>query len=61
MKHATQRRWSLATCLGAGLLIMAMAPNAFGQATATLTGLVTDQSKAVIPGADVILIDRGLR
>jgi len=57
MTQLTQRKWSLAACLGVGLLIVAMAPNAFGQATATLTGLVTDQTTAVIPGADVILID----
>ncbi|NWG12725.1 MAG: TonB-dependent receptor [Acidobacteria bacterium] len=34
-----------------------MAPLAYGQATATLTGIVMDQSKAVVPGADITLTD----
>jgi len=56
MKQKRQENWSLAAWLAVGLLIVAMAPNAHGQ-TATLTGLVTDQSQSVVPGADVILID----
>ncbi len=43
--------------LATGLLLAVMAPLAFGQATATLTGTVMDQSKAVVPGADISLTD----
>jgi len=46
---------SLILCL---VLVMATGiPAAFGQATATVTGTVMDQSQAVVPGATVLLID----
>ncbi|MGH9339816.1 MAG: carboxypeptidase regulatory-like domain-containing protein [Acidobacteriota bacterium] len=41
---------------------MAAAGAAFGQAaTGTLTGTVLDESQAIIPGADVVLINEGTR
>ncbi len=43
--------------LGIFLVMLTMAPAVFGQATATVTGTVMDQSKAVVPNATVVLID----
>lgn len=40
------------------LSVNSVAPFAFGQgATGTITGIVMDQSQAVVPGATVILTD----
>ncbi|UCF38843.1 MAG: TonB-dependent receptor [Acidobacteriota bacterium] len=42
------------------LLILLFAPSALGQAaSSSLTGTVTDESQAVIPGADVSLVNEG--
>ena len=57
MKQTFTSKRALAPWLVISLLIVAMAPYALGQTTGTLTGLVHDQSKAVIPGADITLID----
>src|SRR5271157_6609094 len=41
-----------------GLLILAFAPGLlWGQSVGTVTGQVTDQSGAVVPGAQVVLTD----
>src|SRR5438093_1499095 len=48
----------LASLILSLVLVMATGiPAAFGQATATVTGTVMDQSQAVVPGATVLLID----
>jgi hypothetical protein len=57
MKQTLQTKWGMAGWLALGLLLVAITPGAYGQATATLTGIVADQSKAVVPGADITLID----
>ncbi len=43
--------------LGIFLVMLTMAPAVFGQSTATLTGIVMDQSKAIVPNATIVLID----
>src|SRR6059036_2022521 len=46
----------LAGCI-LSLLVTLIPPAALGQSTSTVTGTVMDQSKAVVPGADVLLVD----
>ncbi|MBZ5723379.1 MAG: TonB-dependent receptor [Acidobacteriia bacterium] len=56
-RFAFRRHWSHVLLL-AILLVLAAGPSLFGQAasgTATIGGLVTDPSGAVIPGADVVV------
>src|SRR5437870_13143611 len=46
-----------ATCMVflSGLLAAGIAPRAFAQSTARVSGLMHDQSRAVVPGATVVL------
>src|SRR2546426_11204574 len=46
----------LAGCI-LSLLVTLIPHAAWAQSTATVTGTVMDQSKAVVPGADVLLVD----
>src|SRR5262245_31729747 len=41
------------------LLVLVMVPNAFGQATTTLSGTVQDASGALIPGVEVTAVNDG--
>ncbi|PYV38026.1 MAG: hypothetical protein DMG06_26600, partial [Acidobacteria bacterium] len=47
----------LAGCLLRGLILAGMAPLALAQSTARVSGLVHDQTGAVVPGATVVLRD----
>lgn len=61
--RAVLRLPSSATCSLAAVLFLAICPASFAQTTnATLTGFVTDQSKAVMPGVkvEVINVDTGV-
>src|SRR5881409_1841683 len=55
--HERNRAGTLLVGLTLFLLSTALTPLAWGQSTATVTGTVMDQSRAVVPGADVLLVD----
>lgn len=56
--HRTGQVGRYLACLCLCLLVLPASPLVFGQgATATITGIVMDQTQAVVPGATVILID----
>src|ERR1700691_35386 len=52
-------RFSLTGCAALLPLVLILSATAFGQATSSssVAGLVTDQQKAAVPGADVTLTD----
>lgn len=45
----------------ASLYLTCAAPSLFGQTSGTITGIVMDQSQAVVPGATVLLIDEATK
>ena len=57
--RSSKSKRASATCMVflSGLLAAGIAPRAFAQSTARVSGLIHDQSGAVVPGATVVLRD----